>query len=241
LDRAREVQKSILPEHEYTFNDYAIFGISDPAEIVGGDLFDYIEIGSGGDYLAIAVGDAASKGVSAAAEALYISGALRMACNFEIKIVPLMSRMNSLVSKIFKDEKFASLFYGELSRDKSGLMLYANAGHNPPMFVRKNSGNIITLQSTGPVLGPSPYAKYTVDSISFMPGDVLLIYSDGVTDAANTKFEPYGEERLGKVLVEHKNLTPKEITYSIMEDVINYSRNGEYSDDKTLVVIKRIK
>jgi sigma-B regulation protein RsbU (phosphoserine phosphatase) len=241
LDKAREIQKSILPEHEYTFNDYVIFGISDPAEIVGGDLFDYIEIGSEGDYLAIAVGDAASKGVSAAAEALYISGALRMACSFEIKIVPIMRRMNSLVSKIFKDEKFASLFYGELSRDKSGLMLYANAGHNSPMFVKKDSGAIVTLFSTGPVLGPSPYAVYTIESISFAPGDVLLIYSDGVTDAANTKFEPYGEERLGKVLLGKKNLTPKEITYSIMEDVINFSKNGKYSDDKTIVVIKRMK
>jgi sigma-B regulation protein RsbU (phosphoserine phosphatase) len=241
LDKAREVQKSILPEHEYTFHDYVIFGISDPAEIVGGDLFDYIEIGSEGDYLAIAVGDAASKGVSAAAEAMYISGALRMACNFEIKIVSLMRRMNSLVNKIFKDEKFASLFYGELSRDKGGLMLYANAGHNSPMFIKKNSDNIITLLSTGPVLGPSPYAKYTIDSISFAPGDVLLIYSDGVTDAANTKFENYGEERLGNILLGKKNLTPKEITYSIMDDVINFSKNGEYSDDKTIVVIKRMK
>jgi sigma-B regulation protein RsbU (phosphoserine phosphatase) len=241
LNKAREVQKSILPEHEYTFNDYVIFGISDPAEIVGGDLFDYIEIGSGGDYLAVAVGDAASKGVSAAAEALYISGALRMACSFEIKIVPLMRRMNTLVNKIFLDEKFASLFYGELSRDKSGLMLYANAGHNSPMFVKKNSGTINTLQSTGPVLGPSPFAKYTIDRITFEPGDVLLIYSDGVTDAADTKFEPYGEQRLSKILLEKMNLTPKEITYSILEDVIDFSKNGEYSDDKTIVVIKRMK
>jgi sigma-B regulation protein RsbU (phosphoserine phosphatase) len=241
LDKAREVQKSILPEHEYTFHDYSIFGISDPAEIVGGDLFDYIEIGTEGEYLAIAVGDAASKGVSAAAEALYISGALRMAGSFEIKIAPLMRRMNSLVSKIFQDEKFASLFYGELSKDKNGLMLYANAGHNSPMFVKKNSETITTLMSTGPVLGPSPFAKYTIESISFDPGDVLLIYSDGVTDAVNTKFEPYAEERLGKILLAKKDLSPKEITYAIMEDVINYSLNGEYSDDKTIVVIKRMK
>lgn len=69
----------------------------------------------------------------------------------------------------------------------------------------------------------------------------MLIYSDGVTDAANTKFEPYGEERLAKILLEKKDLPPKEITYSIMEDVINFSKNGEYSDDKTIVVIKRVK
>jgi len=120
-------------------------------------------------------------------------------------------------------------------------MLYANAGHNSPMFVKKNSGTIITLQSTGPVLGRSPFAKYTIDRITFDPGDVLLICSDGVTDAADTKFEPYGEQRLSKLLLQKMNLTPKEITYSILDDVINFSKNGEYSDDKTIVVIKRMK
>ena len=241
LNKARELQKGILPEHEYRFNNYVIFGLSDPAEIVGGDFFDYLEIGADGDFLGIAVGDAASKGVSAAAEAMYISGALRMACSFDIQISPLMKRMNALVNKIFKDEKFASLFYGEFSTDKSGLFLYSNAGHNPPMFVKENSDNIVTLSSTGPVLGPSPSAKYTVDSINFSVNDVLLIYSDGVTDSTNTEFESYGEKRLSEVLLKNKHLSPKEITYSIFDDLIKYSKNGEYSDDKTIVVAKRIK
>ncbi len=241
LNKARELQKSILPEHEYKFHNYVIFGLSDPAEIVGGDFFDYLEIGSDGDFLGVALGDAASKGVSAAAEAMYISGALRMACSFDIKIAPLMKRMNSLVNKIFKDEKFASLFYGEFSTDKNGMFLYANAGHNPPMFVKADSDKITTLPSTGPVLGPSPTAKYIIDSINFSVNDVLLIYSDGVTDSANDKFEGYGEARLSKVLLENKYLSPKEITYTIFEDVIKFSRNGEYTDDKTIVVAKRIK
>ncbi len=239
LNKAREIQKGILPEHEYRFHDYSMFGISDPAEIVGGDLFDYIEFGGDEDRLGVALGDAASKGLSAAAEAMYVSGALRMACSFEIKIPALMKRMNSLVNRIFKDEKFASLFYGEFTTDKNGMVLYANAGHNPPMFVKKNSDEVIRLMPTGPVLGPAPNANFTIDSINFSTGDILLIYSDGVTDAANTEFESYGEERLIKILLEKKHLSPKEITYAIMDQVIKFSVNGEYSDDKTLVVIKR--
>ncbi len=241
LNKARELQKSILPEHEYKFHNYVIFGLSDPAEIVGGDFFDYLEIGSDNDFLGVALGDAASKGVSAAAEAMYISGALRMACSFDIKIAPLMKRMNSLVNKIFKDEKFASLFYGEFSTDKNGMFLYANAGHNPPMFVKADSNKVTTLSSTGPVLGPSPNAQYIIDSINFSVNDVLLIYSDGVTDSANGKFEGYGEDRLSKVLLKNKHLSPKEITYTIFDDVIKFSRNGEYTDDKTIVVAKRVK
>jgi sigma-B regulation protein RsbU (phosphoserine phosphatase) len=241
IDKARELQKSILPEHEYNFHNYELFGITDPAEIVGGDFFDYLDVGGDSQRLGVTVGDAASKGVSAAAEAMYISGALRMACNFEIKIYPLMKRMNQLVNKIFADDKFASLFYGELSNDKSGLFLYANAGHNPPLFVKKDSDQIILLNSTGPVLGPAPQAIYTVENVNFSIGDVLLIFSDGVTESANSEFEQYGDERLQETLKKIKEKSPKEIAYTILEDVIKFSKNGQYSDDKTLVVIKRVR
>ncbi len=241
LDKGREIQKSILPEHEYRFHNYELFGVTDPAEIVGGDFFDYLEIGDEGDRLGVTVGDAASKGVGAAAEAMYIAGALRMATTFEIKISPLIKRTNHLVNKIFSDDKFASLFYGELSADKGGLFLYANAGHNPPFFLKSDSDKAISLGPTGPVLGPAPNAKYTIENINFEKGDVLLIYSDGVTESTNSEFKEYGEERLLNQLKKIKHLSPKEITYSILDDVIKFSKNGKYSDDKTLVVIKRIK
>jgi len=240
LDKARELQKSILPEHEYKFHNYGLFGVTHPAEIVGGDFFDYLEVSDEQERLGVTIGDAASKGVAAAAEAMYISGALRMASNFEIKISSLMKRMNQLVNKIFADDKFVSLFYGELSTDKGGLFLYSNAGHNPPFFIRSNSDEIIYLNASGPVFGPSPHAKYTVENINFEKGDVLLIYSDGITDSANHDFEAYGEERLINILRKNKHLSPKEITYNILEDVIKFSKDGKYSDDKTLVVIKRV-
>jgi phosphoserine phosphatase RsbU/P len=241
LDKGREIQKSILPEHEYRFHNYELFGITDPAEIVGGDFFDYLEIGDDGERLGITVGDAASKGVGAAAEALYISGAIRMATSFEIKISPLIKRTNLLVNKIFSDDKFASLFYGELSADKGGLFLYANAGHNPPFFIKSNSDKAITLDPTGPVLGPAPNARYTIENINFDKDDVLLIYSDGVTESTNSNYDAYGEERLLTQLKNMKHLSPREITYGILDNLIKFSKNGKYSDDKTLVVIKRIK
>ena len=238
LDKARELQKSILPEHEYNFHDYELFGITNPAEIVGGDFFDYIEMGED-DKLAVIVGDAASKGVSASAEAMYISGALRMGANFEIKISPLMKRMNKLVNKIFADDKFASMFYGELSTEKNGLFLYSNAGHNPPIFLRSNSNQVELLNTTGPVLGPTPNAKFLVDNINIHPGDVLFIYSDGVTDSSDSEFTNYGEERLIELLKKIKNKSAKEISYTILDDVIKFSRKGAYNDDKTIVVVKR--
>ena len=241
LDKARELQKSILPEHEYRFHNYEIFGITSPAEIVGGDFFDYLEVGDDNQRLGVVVGDAASKGVSAAAEAMYISGAIRMASSFEIKISPLMKRVNQLVNKIFADDKFASLFYGELSDDKGGLFLYANAGHNPPIFMRSNSETIIKLNPTGPVIGPTPNAKYGIENINFLKGDILVIYSDGVIDSTDQEFNYYGEERFLTKLKSMKQKSVKEIAYSVLEEVIKFSKKGKYNDDKSLVVIKRIK
>ncbi len=241
LDKARELQKSILPEHEYRFHNYELFGITSPAEIVGGDFFDYLEVGDDSQRLGIVVGDAASKGVSAAAEAMYISGAIRMASSFEIKISPLMKRVNQLVNKIFTDDKFASLFYGELSADKGGLFLYANAGHNPPFFIRGNSNDVLRLNPTGPVIGPTPHAKYSIENINFLKDDLLVIYSDGVIDSTDQEFNYYGEDRFMNKLKSLKQKSVKEIAYSVLEDVIKFSKKGKYNDDKSLVIIKRIK
>lgn len=239
LDKARQLQKSILPEHEYKFHHFEVYGISDPAEIVGGDFFDYLDIGDNNDRVGIAIGDAASKGVAAAAEAMYVSGALRMATTFEIKISLILKRMNELVSKIFEDDKFTSLFYGELSNYKNGLFLYANAGHNPPIFYKSLKNKVQLLQATGPVLGPAPQSKYFVENINIYPNDILVLYTDGVTEAANTKFVFYGEQRLISMIKRLKEKSAKEIALGILEDVIKFSKNGSYTDDKTIVVIKR--
>lgn len=239
IDKAKQLQKSILPEHEYNFYNYEIFGLTIPADFVAGDFFDYVKIGDDEERLGIVIGDAASKGLSAAAEAMYISGAVRMASNFQIKISPLMKRINELVHKIFSEEKFATLFYGELSNDKNGLFLYANAGHNPPIFVRAKTKESFYLMSTGPLLGPTPHSKYETDSINFHQGDVLVIYTDGITESVNSNEEYYEEKRLEKIIKEVINFTPKEIAYKILDDVLAFSKDGVYSDDRTLVVIKR--
>ncbi len=240
LDKAKELQRSILPEHELNFYGYELFGVTIPAQTLGGDFFDYLKIGDDESRLGIAVGDAASKGLSAAAEAMYISGALRMACTFQIKISPLFNRMNELINKIFSDDRFTSLFYAEISNDKKGLCLYANGGHNPPMFLRAKDKQIIYLDPTGPLLGPAPHSKYDTDSINFNKGDVLVIYTDGIVESANEKFELYEEKRLENIIKKNYHLSPRELCYTILDDVNIFSTSkSQYQDDKTIVVIKR--
>ena len=241
LDEAKELQRSILPDHEYHFNDYDIFGVTVPAKIMSGDYFDYLEFGSDDQRLGIVVGDAASKGASAAAEAMYVSGAIRMAVNFEIKISALLNNLNQIINKMFSDDRFTTLFFGEITNNKNGLFLYANAGHNPPIFYSEQKDEIKYLGTTGPLLGPAPKSKYHTDSINIKVGDILVIYSDGIVEAADINFDFYEEKKLEAIIRKNKDLMPKEIAYKILDDVSKFSKNGKYNDDKTLVIIKRHK
>jgi sigma-B regulation protein RsbU (phosphoserine phosphatase) len=206
---------------------------------MSGDYFDYLKFGSESDRLGIIVGDAASKGMSAAAEAMYITGAVRMALNFEIKISALLNRLNKIINQIFSDDRFTTLFYGEISNDEKGLFLYGNAGHNPPIFYSVRKKQVKYLGTTGPLLGPAPNSKYKTDSINFEEGDILVIYSDGIVEAADTNFDFYEEKKLEEVIKANIHLSPKELCYKILDDVKKFSLDGKYNDDKTLVIIKR--
>jgi len=240
LEKAREIQRSILPEHEMKFGNYEMFGLSLPDKIVGGDFFDYLE-SEDKERVGIAIGDAASKGFSAAAQALYVSGALRMGVEYQIKMTAMVSKINNLVYETFPYERFVTLFYCELITDKKGLCQYVNAGQNPPMFYKSEINKVNNLAATGPVLGPAPYQKYSSDSINFRKNDILLLYTDGIVEATNEKFEFFGEDRLKESIMKHKDRNTKEICEKIIQDVAEFSANGVYSDDRTLVAIKRTK
>lgn len=240
LVKASEIQKSILPEHEHKFGNYEIFGISVPDRIVGGDFFDYLKFGEESDRLGVSIGDAASKGFSAAAMALYVSGALKMGTENELKMTAVIKKINNLVHRVFPNEKFVTLFYLEIHADTKGLCMYVNAGHNTPFHLIYDTDQIETLESTGAVLGPSPNQEYHSDSFYFNKFDILVLYTDGITEAVNSKFEFYGEDRLKQEILNNKHFPAKVVAENILESVQKHSARGKYSDDKTIVVIKRI-
>ena len=153
----------------------------------------------------------------------------------------VMKKINNLVYQVFPYERFVTLCYVEVYNDKKGLCMFVNAGHNSPMHLHYSNDAIDLLDSTGPVLGPSPDQEYEIDSFYFEKNDSLLLYTDGIVEAANNKFEFYGEDRLKQEYLKHKNLAPREIAENIMESVQKFSARGKYSDDRTIVVIKRVK
>jgi sigma-B regulation protein RsbU (phosphoserine phosphatase) len=241
IDKAREIQRRILPEHEIRFHNYEIYGISVPDRIVGGDFFDYLGTPEDSDRLGIAIGDAASKGFSAAAQALYVSGALRMGIEFQTKISSLLGRINKLMNQTFPDEHFVTLFYGELINDKNGLLVYANAGHNSPILLHSDCSQPEYLGPTGQVLGPFPEELYHIESAQLKKGDILLLYTDGLVEATDENGAFFGDKRLVDLLCSNRERSAKEIAQLLMEEVQKYSASSEYSDDKTIVVVKRTK
>lgn len=241
LKRAREIQTSILPQHEYTFGNYQIYGTTIPEAQVCGDFFDYVDIGQEARQLGVLVGDAAGKGISAAVQALYISGALRLGASHQIKNSAIISTINKMITRTFPDERFATLFYAELFNNQSGLCVYVNAGHNSPMFYNAEKNTIRYLEATGGVLGLTPDQHYTVENININKGDILVCYSDGISEATTAAGDFYGEERLEKLILLNKDRPPKDIAQMVLDDVISFSVNGKYNDDKTLVIVKRIK
>ncbi len=240
LNKAREIQRSILPEHELQFYNYEMFGISIADRIVGGDFFDYI-ISEEKDRVGIVIGDAASKGISAAVQALYVSGALRMGASYQTKISSLIRNINTLVHHAFSDDRILTLFYAELTNDKQGLCVYVNAGHCSPIVFRSHTGTTELLEATGNIIGPFPDQLYRSEGMLLAKGDIILLYTDGVSEAMDTLGIQYSEKRLEAKLTEYRNETAHNIARLIIEDVQKHNAKSKYSDDKTIVVVKRIK
>ena len=239
MELARDLQRRILPEHEFRFGRYELYGISVPEKTVGGDFFNYYAMEEDPDRMGVSIGDAASKGFSAAVQALFVSGALMMSVEAESKISSMLRRINAINRKIFPHERFLTLCYCELFDGDEGLVLYSNAGHPKPVHYHAFTGTCTELAVTGPVIGLLNDAQFSVTNTNIMENDVLVLYTDGITEA-NDGNDEYLEQRLMKVIEETATSSAKDICSSILQDVQTFSAHGEYSDDKTVVVIKRI-
>ncbi|MCX6140390.1 MAG: PP2C family protein-serine/threonine phosphatase [Candidatus Kapabacteria bacterium] len=238
LDQAWQIQSGLVPEHARRFLEYDLYGVSLPESIVGGDYFDYLTT-SEKERLGVVISDAASKGLPAAVQALFVSGAMRMGVGFETKMSSLISRLNTLIYDTFPHERFVSLCYCELTHSSNGLVLYANAGHCPPLHYKANTGAIDRLQPTGGILGIVADQQFRVENINMGHGDVLVLFTDGITEAQDRTGTLYSEERLEDVVRMNASRSSESITQAILDDVHVYSAGARYADDKTLVVIKR--
>jgi len=242
--QAKQIQDNILPEHYTEFLDYKIFGVCVPDSDIGGDYFDYIKNNEHEDdeeTLSIVISDASSKGLPAAIQSLFVSGALRMGMSFASRISHIFALLNNLLYKTFPYERFITLFMCELTRSKNRMILYANAGHCSPILYRLNKNKFSELAPTGGLVGIMEHQKYGVENTKMGKGDILTLFSDGINEALDENDNMFGEERIKDVIKKYKDSSPKEIAYILLEEVEKFSIKSKYNDDKTIVVIKRDK
>ena len=233
---AAAIQSGLLPKSSPSIPGYEIAGLSIPAQSVGGDYFDFIPMNDG--RMALCLGDVSGKGLPASLLMANLQATLRGQTLVSRTPSKCLFRSNRLLYESTAPEKFATLFYGILEIQQHTLH-YSNAGHDWPFLVGIDH-SIQRLQTGGVVLGLMPQAMYEDIEISIQVGDVLVIQSDGVSEAMNIHQEPFGEQRLQDLILEHRDSAPQEIIDTIVREVHKHA--GEYiqSDDITIMVVKRI-
>ena len=234
LNEARQIQMSILPKRPPKGGPLDIAGFTTPAELVGGDFFDFITVSD--RILGIAIADASGHGLPAALQVRDVYTGLRMGVARDFKIVRTVERLNRIIHQSRLTTKFVSLFYGEMEED--GHFIYVNAGHPPPLHF--HARGVTPLAQTGMVLGPSGNATYTRGFLSMEVGDALLLYTDGMFEATDGKGREFGLERLKKAFLGLKDRPANEITRALIDKVGEFTRGRPQEDDRTVVVLKKM-
>jgi len=204
---------------------------------IGGDFYDFVRLGPG--RLGIAIGDVAGKGLGAALIMANLQASLR-ACLLRPEMAPpaLVTCLNTLLYKSSFSHIFASLFYGEYD-SASGELRYVNAGHNPPLIVRRGTGpaRILRLEAENIPVGMVSHVEYEEVRSTLEPGDLLVAYTDGITDAVDRSGEPWGLRRLEKVVAESAGKNPPQIVTEVLRAREEFVGPVRTTDDVTLMVV----
>ncbi len=233
IDAARIVQEGILPHALPEFSGFDIASAFRPADRVSGDLFDYLPVSD--CCIGIAIADSSGHGLPAALLARDVITALRTAAGQGAGVAAIVSRVNGVMQHAVLSGTFVTLFYGHLSAD--GTLEYCNAGHEPPLLVRRNT--IEQLDSGGTVLGPIPSARYDSGTVRLEAGDLLVLYTDGIAERANRSGDFYGSDRIARVVEIGRGQSAQQVADSIMADADAFAEGVAAKDDMTVVVVRR--
>ncbi len=232
---ASKIQSELLPKSVPTVQGYQIAGQSIPAQVVGGDYFDFIPIDDG--RLAICLGDVTGKGLPASLLMANLQATLRGQSFVCQSPKECLIRSNKLLYHSTSPEKFATLFYAHLDTKKH-VLSYSNAGHDFP-FLFTEAPSPHRLKSGGIMLGAFEDFTFDEETVPLQPGDVLVITSDGVSEAMNSNLEQFGEERLQNVIQENRNASADQIIEKIVLAVRAHAKDHPQSDDMTMIALRR--
>jgi sigma-B regulation protein RsbU (phosphoserine phosphatase) len=234
LELAKEIQKNLLPQALPQFKNFEIAATNISSKQVGGDYYDIIRYDE--KSFVIAIADVSGKGVPASLLMANIQAFLKTICRQNMQIENATAIINDLLTENVTDGRFITLFWAMLNDEERSLQ-YVNAGHNPPLLIR--NGKIIKLQKGGMILGVmKSTGPYLTEKINLQPGDTLIMFTDGVTEAMDKNRNEFSDERLEHLAIELHQKPAKEILSSIQSDVQKFTTGAVQSDDITIMIIK---
>ena len=237
LDQARKLQEELLPSRGPDLNGWDITGTNTPCYTVGGDYFDFLS--RPGGKLAFALGDVSGKGAKAAMMMMVLRATVHSAAERQTDVSSIMSQTSRVLYHNSEEQSYATFFFGDLD-PVSGELKYVNAGHIPPILCREPSSEVVRLETGGTVLGLFEETAFEVGETSLDPGDVLVVFTDGLSETWGENDEEFGEERLSALIKQHKALPAETLMEKLQEEVDQYSLGEHPTDDRTIVVVKRV-
>ncbi|MCG3155880.1 MAG: hypothetical protein DKINENOH_02488 [bacterium] len=239
LEIAHRVQLGLLPKHQPRVQGFDIAGLCVPALEVGGDYFDFVELQDGN--LGIAVGDVSGKGIPAAIYMTLTKGILQSHAGEESSPKQVLSKVNNLMYRTIERNWYVSMFYAVLDSRRK-LLRFARAGHNPGIVFRSGESQASLLQTAGIGLGLDPGEVFTrtlvEGELQMTQGDTLVLYTDGFTEAMNSRHEEFGEARFLQLLQRHQHSSAAALVHEILGEVRDFAGDHPQHDDMTLVVLK---
>jgi sigma-B regulation protein RsbU (phosphoserine phosphatase) len=234
VELAAQVQRLFLPSGKPAIAGLEIAGMMLPARGVGGDYYDYIPIDT--HAIQIIIADVAGKGVPAALLMSATAAAMRLEANDDRNMLEQVERLNTGIHSVSDGERYVTLLVAEIDTQKRKLR-YVNCGHNPALLFRANTGTLTRMNSSCPPIGLSPEEICEQAAEDLMTGDVLVFYTDGVTEAENRLEEEFGMERLSATIRRGSSLSAEDLMISIYNSAADFC-GDDFGDDVTILVVK---
>lgn len=245
LQVAKEIQERLLPESVPQIDGVDIAAMNLPSAQVGGDYYDFVPIG--GARWGVIIADVSGKGVPAAIlmattravfrTQLALSPAQMTDMEVEYSVPLTVARINSFLYRDTEPHRFVTMFYGILDVEKKSFT-YTNAGHNPPLLCHNQDKKTELLSIGGTLVGIMEDSAFEKDTVTLSSGDVLVLYTDGITDSVNNNEEFFGEERFFQLVEEHRSSGAQELMDRIYNEITSFSAGAPQFDDMTLIVLK---
>ena len=236
LDQAAHIQMGLLPSAPPKAEGMDIAGRTSPCRTVGGDYYDYLEFPDG--RLGMLVGDVAGKGMPASLLMSSLQARVKVLFEEGDRLAEKITRLNKATTAHTPDNRFIT-FFMTVADPATGELVFTNAGHNPPVLVRAKGGFEL-LSGGGMILGILPMAEYTEVRAKMEPGDTLVLFSDGVTEAVNPSDEDFGETRLAELVASLSGRPAREIVKAVHDEVARFTQGAPPADDITVVVARRL-